>query len=344
MTAHKYIEENCYDLKIKYIRGLSADMDDLQTERGRLEADAFFEKTMFDIQNDIYKTATGIQSVVVRQPYKNTIEFIEKHSGKDVVIVTNSSPQDNNLNNMIIEVQNKCIYPVRVINIREYKFGGGCLGCFDCTISGKCIYKDNFDEFLRTEIQTADAVIYAFTIENHYTHSSFKCFDDRQFCNGHRAVTHGKITGYIVSGNLSQEPNIQTLIEARSEVSGMYLCGVATDEYNTQKSIDDFATSLNYCIETKMTAPKNFYGVGGTKIFRDLVYLMQGFMQADHKFYKQTGVYDFPHKQKGMIWGMKMLGFMMKFDKVKKEMRKEMPKYILMPYQKVLDNTKPKNN
>ncbi len=29
VTAHKYVQENCNDMKLKYINGLSADMDDL---------------------------------------------------------------------------------------------------------------------------------------------------------------------------------------------------------------------------------------------------------------------------------------------------------------------------
>ena len=32
ITAHKYIEDNCRDLGLKYVKGLSADMDDLLTE------------------------------------------------------------------------------------------------------------------------------------------------------------------------------------------------------------------------------------------------------------------------------------------------------------------------
>ena len=35
MTAHRYIQDNCADLSLHYIRGLSADMDDLTTEKGR---------------------------------------------------------------------------------------------------------------------------------------------------------------------------------------------------------------------------------------------------------------------------------------------------------------------
>ena len=43
MTAHKYIEENCYDLKMKYVKGLSQDMEDLTKKEGQLEAINFFK-------------------------------------------------------------------------------------------------------------------------------------------------------------------------------------------------------------------------------------------------------------------------------------------------------------
>lgn len=56
------------------------------------------------------------------------------------------------------------------------------------------------------------------TIENHYTHSSFKCYDDSQFCNGHRIVTTCKAFGYIISGDYSLEDNLRMIVEARSNV------------------------------------------------------------------------------------------------------------------------------
>ena len=43
ITAHRYIQDNCQDLGLKYIRGLSADMDDLLHEKGQAEAEAFFD-------------------------------------------------------------------------------------------------------------------------------------------------------------------------------------------------------------------------------------------------------------------------------------------------------------
>jgi putative NADPH-quinone reductase len=42
VTAHRYVQDNCQDLGLKFIRGLSADMDDLLTEKGQNEAKNFF--------------------------------------------------------------------------------------------------------------------------------------------------------------------------------------------------------------------------------------------------------------------------------------------------------------
>mgnify|MGYP002508131816 FL=1 len=37
VTAHKYIQDNCQEMGLKYIKGLSADMDDLLKEKGQKE-------------------------------------------------------------------------------------------------------------------------------------------------------------------------------------------------------------------------------------------------------------------------------------------------------------------
>ncbi len=81
----------------------------------------------------------------------------------------------------------------------------------------------------------------------------------------------------------------------------------------------------------------NFYGVGGTKIFRDLIYLMQGMMKADHKFYKKHGIYDFPQKQKKTIIMMKLVGFMLSRPTIAKKMKGQMADYMVAPYKKVIE-------
>ena len=136
---------------------------------------------------------------------------------------------------------------------------------------------------------------------NHYTYSVFKCYDDRQFCNGHRTVTRGTPVAYLLQGNYRYEANLQMVLEGRSEVGGNYLCGVVTDEENTAANLQTLAKNLVFAMEHHLRHPANFYGVGGSKIFRDLIYLMQGMMKADHAFYRAHGAYDFPQKQKGRL-------------------------------------------
>ena len=307
VAAHRYVEENCFDLGMRVIRGLSADMDDLLTEKGQKEAQLFFDQLIFSCEHGIFVTPPARAPKREKTVYQPELSETPKQHGKDVVIVTNCGQEDENLKNMIADFRAALPYESRVVNLREFPFDGGCLGCFGCAITGKCVYKDGFDSFLREKIQCADAFVYAFTISDHYTHSSFKCYDDRQFCNGHRTVTHGTPIAYLISGDYQYESNLRMILEGRSEVGGNYLCGVATDETDPAKEIQALAENLAFAMEKKLTRPANFYGVGGMKIFRDLIYVMQGLMKADHKFYKQHGIYDFPQKQKKRILQMKLV-------------------------------------
>ncbi len=345
VTAHKYIEENALDLGMRYIRGLSADMEDLLTEKGREDAEKFFERFLWSVQNDVYiksYTQKPVFSPVSASILKNSKS--EKKSDKDIVIITDNKNPNSNLSRMIDNFRIKFEYQTRVVNISEYPLSGGCLGCFRCAVSEKCVYKDNFDTFLRENIQTADAIVYAFTISDHSMGSRFKMYDDRNFCNGHRTVTVGMPIGYIISGNYSNEHNLQTVIEARSETGGNFLSGVATDEIDTDKSIETLAKSLKFTLETHHTAPQNFWGVGGMKIFRDLIYQMRGMMRADHKFYKKQGIYDFPQKKKITSMKMYLVGLLLSNEKILSKMGNKMNEGMLTPYNKLFKKMDKKNN
>ena len=342
VTAHRYVEENCCDLGMKVVRGLSADIEDLLTEQGQRDARDFFEQLMFSCEHGLFVTPPVRAPHHETEVYSQTLPSVPKSGEKDVVIVTNCAPGDENLRNMIADFRAALPFESRVVNLRDFPFDGGCLGCFGCAVTGKCVYKDGFDEFLRTRIQNADAFVYAFTISDHYTHSSFKCFDDRQFCNGHRTVTHGTPIAYLISGDYRYESNLRMIVEARSEVGGNYLCGVATDEGDTASSIRTLAGSLALALDKGLTRPMNFYGVGGMKIFRDLIYVMRGLMKADHKFYKEHGIYDFPQKQKKRILQMQLVGALIAIPSVQKKMKGRMSQYIIGPYEKVVRQAKEK--
>ena len=340
-TAHRYVQDNCQDMGLRCLRGLSADMDDLLQEKGRREADAFFDRIVFEMERGYAEPDVNLRAQAARKPVTPLSPGSEAKTG-DVVLVADMEESDVQLKSMIDRFTAAAKQNVRVVNLREYPFKGGCLGCFNCASDGKCVYKDGFDEFLRGTIQSAQAILYAFTIRDHSMGARFKLYDDRQFCNGHRTVTMGMPMGYLISGNLNQEENLRTIIEGRAQVGGNPLCGIATDEHDPDAEIDRLAATLDYMLRTQYVQPQTFLGVGGMKIFRDLIYMMQGMMRADHKFFKAHGQYDFPQKKKGTILAMYLVGFLNSNPKLKAKMGSKMTEGMLMPYKKVFKDLEKK--
>lgn len=337
VTAHRYVQDNVQEMGMDFIRGLSADMDDLTTEKGRKEAESWFEHFLWSAEKGYFEPYFPAEKSTFPVPVTIPEENFDGKNG-DVVIIADLRPEDTQLAGMVSRFRSRLPYATRVVNLREYPFHGGCLGCFRCAVSGKCVHKDGFDDFLRNKIQTADSMIYAFSIKDHSMGSRFKLYDDRQFCNGHRTVTIGMPVGYLISGNLSKEENLRTIMEGRAQVGSNILAGIATDEVDTDAAVDRLAENLTYALEHKNTGPQNFYGVGGMKIFRDLIYQMRGFMRADHKFFKSHGQYDFPQKKWPQSLAMYLVGALIANPKVHSKMGNKMNEGMLMPYKKVLED------
>ena len=336
VTAHKFIEENAQDMGLKFIKGLSADMDDLTKEQGRKDALAFFDYAMWCCEHDVFEPVPERKSDYFPVPPTVPAGQTKEKAG-DIVIVADLAEDDAQLAGMIERFRVSCDMATRLVNIRQFPFRGGCLSCFGCATDGKCVYADGFDSFLRGNIQTAQAIVIAFSVKDHSMGSRFKMYDDRQFCNGHRTVTMGRPFGYIVSGDYSGEKNLQTIIEGRAEVGGNFLAGVATDEKDTDREIDDLALKLVYAVKNAYVQPSNFLGVGGMKIFRDLIWLMQGMMRADHRFYKSHGQYDFPQKERGTMLKMYLVGSLMSNEKLMKKAGGKVREGMIAPYKKVLE-------
>ena len=337
ITAHRFINENMLDFGLKVLPGLSQDMEDLLNERGRKELLDWMKMTEFRIEMGIFR-ARKERAIEAQRKYEANLENIPKTGRKKISIVTNVEDDDSSLQNMIEDFRRSIPYEATVFNIGKFPFSGGCLGCFVCAKTGKCVHKDGFDSYLREQIQSADSIVYAFRIKHHFTASSMKCYDDRQFCNGHRAVTAGTPTAYIIAGDLGAEENLRDLIEARASVGGNYLSQIVTDEgEDVSSSIESAAKALTFALENNITEPRNFYGVGGNKIFRDLIYEMRGLMKADHKFYKRNGYYsDLPQRHIGRMIAMQFVGLLLSLPVAKKK-KGMMMKGMLMPYKKVLE-------
>ena len=343
ITAHKYIEENALDMGMRYIRGLSADMEDLLSEKGQSDAEKFFDRFLWSVKEGVYTEKRACDADFSPIPATVPECFAEKKNGKDVLILTDNTDEKSAIASMISRFRAVFPYETRVVNISEYPLAGGCLGCFRCAVSEKCVYRDGFDTFLRENIQKADAIVYAFNISDHSMGARFKMYDDRNFCNGHRTVTVGMPVGYLVCGKYSAENNLRTVIEARSETGGNFLSGVATNEFDTDREIDALSKSLSFALETGHTVPQNFWGVGGMKIFRDLIYQMRGMMRADHKFYKKQGIYDFPQKKRLTSMKMYLVGMLLSNEKILSKMGNKMNEGMLLPYKKMFEKMDKEN-
>ena len=331
-TAHRFMEDNFRDMGMRVIKGLSADMEDMLSEQGRKELKGFFEYAVYCVQNGLYHKSAPLSPAPLPD-YVRSLSPVKKQEGFDTVIVADLKNPDESLRDMIKDFDAAFPYRTRFVNLAEFNFKGGCLGCLNCAMTGKCVYKDGFEEFLREKILCADAIVYAFTLQDHSMGSLFKMYDDRQFCNGHRTLAEGKCFAYICRGDIEHEENLKTLLEARAQVEHGYLAGIATDS----GSIAAMSKRLSYALEHDYVPPRGFYGVGGMKIFRDLIWLMRGMMPADHKFYKAHGLYDFPQKQRKKMWMMRIVGALMRKPAIRRHLGNHFNEGMLAPYKKEID-------
>lgn len=329
-TAQNFIKENCADLGLITFDGLYADMEDLTKKRGQKEALDFWRYINFQIE---YEKAEEKSEIPATARESSTFR---------IALVCDVPESDTALRQRVEEFKKMFPYSVEEFNLQTLRIDGGCISCFNCTSSGECIYKDGFADVLRSKIITADAVVYAFTISNHSMGSKFKYYDDRNFCNGHRTMTIDKPVGYIINGNYEVEHNLDTIIKGRASVGHNILTHIATEGKNQQEQksqLEELSAKLSYCLENPIVQPQNFLGVGGLKIFRDLIYVMGGLMSADYNFYKAQGFFkDFPTKQKKTRLLMKLVGYLFHNPELKKKMGGKIDEGMIGPYKKVLDN------
>ncbi len=344
VTAHNYIEENLLDLGFNYLEGLSLDMDDLLNKEGQSSILSWFDHSLWAYDNQVFKSPSQPKLQAKTQANLPAIQEVTTESDQKesytISLVVDYSKDRERLQAMVNIFVKQFPYKVNIVDLSAFKFKGGCLGCLKCAIDGTCVYTDGFNDFYENKVLSGDAIVYAFTIVDHSMGPLFKNFDDRCFYNGHRTVSQYKPTAFIVNGNLEVEGNLKMILNARADVGRNYLSGIATND----EEITNTAKNLAYALENKFVKPRTFYGVGGMKIFRDLIWVMQGIMKDDHKFYKENGFYDFPQKQRSKMIALKMVGNLMRNKRMMRESKNIMEEGMLGPYKKVLNESPTKDS
>ena len=81
LTAHRSVKDNCHDMGLKVIHGLSADLDDSLTEKGQQDAVAFMKYMIFCAANDVYEQTVPARTVLM-PPYKALLSNAGKKFSK----------------------------------------------------------------------------------------------------------------------------------------------------------------------------------------------------------------------------------------------------------------------
>ena len=116
VTAHRYIEDNCRDMGMRVIKGLSADMEDMLHEQGRRELEDFFSYALFCVENGIYDKYSPAPAKEL-PVYERSISPVKKQDGFDTVIVADLKPGDDSLRDMIKDFDAAFPYRTRFINL-----------------------------------------------------------------------------------------------------------------------------------------------------------------------------------------------------------------------------------
>ncbi|MCK4488901.1 MAG: flavodoxin family protein, partial [Anaerolineales bacterium] len=335
----------CDDLNMKFMGSFSADMGDLQKAAERERLGLFAGKFFETIENKA-PTSKKYMPIIQRNfdYLPGEVEDTVDAGGKKVVVVTDAQDHQENLVRMTEKFKASFSGEIEVINLRALDIKGSCLGCVQCAYNNQCVYKDKdeYIDFYNTKLKPADILIFVGAIHDRYLSSRWKMFFDRSFFNGHAPSLIGKQMGFIISGPLSQDPNLQQVLETWVEIQLANLAGVVTDESGDSAKIDDLlhdlAGNLVQFADSGYVRTPTFLGVGGRKLFRDEIWGRLRFpFRADYLLYKKLGVFDFPQKNYKMRVQIAIMSLLSKLPGFRKEVNKKMKDEMVKPLQKVLD-------
>ena len=307
--AHNYIRSVAEDLEMKYTDGLSLDLVDLRKKEERGNVVTFAESFFNAIQHK-YSTSKLFKPLTFSKFNYQPSPVTDKVNpgDKKIIVLVDTSNGDSNVLKMVDRFT-QLFDPVKnmkVVQLDDIDIKGGCLGCMRCGYDYKCQYKDGFADFYNSQVRTADIIVFAGNLEGRLVSSKWKTFYDRAFFWNHTPSLVGKQIGYIISGPLSQTPNCIQYLEASSFArQDSNHVDIITDESEDSLEIDNllqnFAERLVLFSRQNYIKPKNFLGVGGHKIFRDDIWgRLRMIWQADYRYFKQHGKYDFPQKRYGI--------------------------------------------
>lgn len=307
-TAHNYMRGICEDLGMNFAGSFSPDMYDIMQEEGREQILAFARNVLSIAETKAVTSKAYIKPDYKMKPYvPGKPGPVAGTEGKKVLILSDRNYSGDNVAAMISRMKNNFAGDVESASISDIDIKGGCLGCCECGFDYRCVYtgKDEFIDFYNEKLKKADIIVFAGEMRDRYLSAKWKLMFDRAFFNTHTPTLKGKQFGLLLSGPLAMVPNLREILNAYFQWQGANLIDIITDEHSSgeiDSLIDGMAKSLVENSVKGYIQPPTFLGVGGMKVFRDDIWGRLRFVfQADHKYYEDNGIYDFPQDDKKTI-------------------------------------------
>ena len=303
-TARNYIHAVSEDLDMPFFGGYCAEMFDLTrpAEQQRLTrfAEAFLQAV--EQRLPLPRTYPPLPtSSFTYQPDSSSPALASQ--GQKIVVLADIENKQGNLSRMLDYFTRCFADPIQVVNLRDLHIAGGCLGCLRCSLDNVCAYhgRDDFIDFFEKTIKTADILVFAGALHDRHLSARWKMFLDRSFYNTHIPTLTDKQVGCIVAGPIGHNANLREMLEAYLVFNQANFVGFVSDEPDSSAQINgqlaSLAQRLLWCAQQHYVHPPTFLAEGGRKILRDGIWgPMRFIFQADHRYYKKHGLYDFPQR------------------------------------------------
>ena len=345
-AAHAYLNAICDDLGMRYAGAYSAEMFDLLKEEEQQRLCFFWDSFLHAVEGrcSTQPSYTPVHIGGLRYAPADAGKRIST-GGRKILVLTDAGQGDTNLHNMVHRFCNGFVEPLQVVNIHEMKIRGGCLGCIHCSFDNVCVYRDADDVYeVYRKMAAADVVIQAAAIKDRFLSARWKTLLDRGFFNNHVPILAGKQIGYLVSGPLTQLPNLREVLQAFAEIGQTNLIGVVSDEcrdsQDLDRLLDEFACRTVECVEAGYVRPLTFLGKGGKKILRDEIWASMRFVfPLDHQYYKRHGMYDFPRRSMKTRVTEAFLGLLLKLPSFRKQFQAKMKEGMIRPLVDIVERT-----
>lgn len=350
--AEDWLRGTSEDLGMYYIEGRTADNLDMLNKTHRSSMRFFMDDFVSSCRNrypverkfmPLPETKSPIFSpgqMTVPQAADPDLEEPKLRT----VLLTDEIHKDGNLSRMLDVFMDAYPHTIEVIDINDFPYEAGCHGCLKCELVGECDRKDGFQEFYLNLVNTCDVLVFGMNIEDRYLKPIWKLFLDRTFSNGHRTSMMGKHTAYLVAGPLRSLPNVRQFLEGKDNVGRENAMFIIGDEYEDSLYLENLlrnsAKRLSQAALAKYQKSINFLGVGGIKIFRDLIYSMRGVVGDDHRFYKKNGLYDFPQRDLRKQLFNLIMGMAFKLKTVRMQAFERMPEMYIQQHKQIVKSGK----